>query len=341
MLLDSSDTRLRRLTGRPGGGRRAAAAPTLVRALVPALARALLVLGGAGAVLLGAAGPAGAHNNRTVFVGERGPYDVVASVVDVDRGEETGLLLELNVRSAGDRRPVEDATVTVSGVAGSRRAGPLQAEAFAGTYRVLVPGLDVESWELEVTIDSARGEARFTEAVPGPVALHGIAVVDSGDEPATAGWVAVVVALVVGLAGAGLTGVWRTAVRGASAALLVAAAVVLHGTWSASSSEAAAKALAMLPAGAAAVALVVGAVLVGRGRDDAVGLVFAGAAGLAIVVGWPERTVLGDRYLGTSLSPGVARAGVAAVLGLGSGLAALVVVRSRTALRGLVPRRAG
>lgn len=315
MLFDGGHARRRGVTGR-------------------ALALAVLLAG----LVLGAV-PAGAHNNRTVLAGERGPYDLVVAVADVSRGADRGLLVEVAVRTAGDRRGVDGATVAVSGVAAGSTVGPLPADDYGSTYRVLLPGADVVAWDLTVAV-AAPGLAAVEVEVtaPGPATLHGESLVDSGAEPRTPGWAGGVVLVAAAVVGLGLTGTGRFVTPGAAVLLVLAAAAVVGGAWSASSAGTAAKALSALPAVVAAGALLVGVGLVDR-RDDARALVFAGAAGLAVVAGWSERAVLTDRYVGSALSPVVARAAVTVVLGVGVGLAVLVVLGSRAALRSLLPTR--
>ncbi len=152
------------------------------RGLTTARAALLAVLVTAAGIVAGPA-PSSAHNSRTAFVGDFGPYDVVASVRDLDGpSDEQGVLLDVQVRTRDPLQPVDDADVRVAGQAAGQQLGPLPAERFGNTYRVELPGADVEAWEVEVTIDAPAGATTKDPPVPGPVAQHGAgAVVDSGD----------------------------------------------------------------------------------------------------------------------------------------------------------------
>lgn len=299
--------------------------------------RALLLAAlGAALTILVTAAPAGAHNRRTAFLGDYGPYDVVASVRDLDQPGEDGILVELVVRTAGARQPVDDASLRVVGDAGDGSVGPLPVERYGNAYRVVFPGDDVDRWDVEVTLEGPPGRATLTEVVPGPRVLH-----DSGSRadlsaPApSGGWLTVIVAAVVLVPLAGFTRRWRPVMAVVGAALLLAGATAAWEVWARPTTEPVER-LGLVPVAGLGALLLTGLVLVGRGRDDARGLIFAGSAGLAVLVGWVNRDGLTTVGSAQVLSPGLAQAVAALALGLGAGLALLMVVLSRDQVRTLV-----
>ena len=85
----------------------------------------------------GAADLAAAHNDRTVFAGPAGPYELTASVQYL-HGTEEGLRFDVAVR-ARDRRPIDDATaLTVVATSGSDTVGPLTAERYGSRQPAMV-----------------------------------------------------------------------------------------------------------------------------------------------------------------------------------------------------------
>ncbi|MFP3901503.1 MAG: hypothetical protein ACLFXM_11665 [Acidimicrobiia bacterium] len=288
-------------------------------------------------VALGGATPSGAHNSRTAFTGVFGPYDVVGTVRYVHEASVHGVTLDLNVRTEGSRRPVERAAVLVEGHAGERTVGPLDAERYGSTYRVVLPGGDVEHWEIETSIDGPPGPATFTRTVPGPVELRDITDAGSGHGDGAGGlWTATTVGALVLVGAGGLTRWWRPVMRASGLVLLVACGAALVGSWSDATAPTAAKVLALLAPLVAAGLLVAGLVTTRDRRDESLLLVFAGAAGLAVLFGWMNRSFLaGD--VSSTLPPTLARTCVALALATGGGLALLVMACHRDKLRALVP----
>ncbi|WCO68810.1 hypothetical protein PO878_08735 [Iamia majanohamensis] len=302
---------------------------TAVRALVAALAASLVTL-------VAVAGPAAAHNSRTAFLGTYGPYDVVASVRDVDDTDAPGVLLDLTLRTEEGRDPVEDARVEVTGSADGDTAGPVDVERYGNVYRATLPGGQVERWEVSVALDGPPGTIAFDESVPGPVVLHdGIGIGPSGGA-AAGGWLAAAAVALVALPLLGLTRWGREVTLAAGVVLLASCATAAAQAWTRSADAAPARALALLAPLLAAGLLVAGLVLTARRRADGRVPVFTGAAGLAVLFGVVNRQVLTRGEVPMLLSPGVARASVAVALGVGGGLAMLAVVGSRGALRALV-----
>ncbi len=298
-----------------------------------------LVLVGAAAPLAGTA-PAGAHNSRTAFDGTYGPYDVVATIRDVDDTSDVGLELDLVVRTVEGKDPVEDATVRVEAVPdGGDGTGPVAVERYGNVYRSTLDGGDVERWAVAVTIDGPVGVTEIDEDVPGPATLHGSALGTRLTSAPSTGWLVVVLAGLAALAVAGFTRWWRTATFVGGGVLLAACATALVGSLSGSSGGGAGRVVAVVPPLLSAALLVAGMVLTARDRADARALVFAGGAGLAATVGLVNRDVLTSADASTVLSPVVAQATTALALGLGGGLALMVLVLSRDDLRALVGRR--
>lgn len=298
-----------------------AAAPTVAAMVV-----------GAVVLVVTSAATSSAHNSRTAFAGVYGPYDVVATARYVHDAQAQGVLLELTVRAAATRDAVEDASVEVRARAGARSAGPLDADRYGNVYRVLLPGDDVDRWQLDATIASPAGEVSFTELVPGaldlrrgvPTGYGHTAVVGAG------GWL-----LVGGLASvvalAGLTRWWRPAMWAAGIGLLVSTAVVVVGAWSDSSAPPAARAAGLLAPLLAASFLLGGMKAAGNRADGALLAVFAGAAALGTLYGWLHREVF-EGEATTDLPPTVAVAAAVGVMGLAAGLVGLVTARFREPL---------
>lgn len=291
--------------------------------------RALLLLAVMAAVLLSGA-PAGAHNQRTAFVGDYGPYDVVASVRDRDRPGQDGVLLEVVVRTAGERSPVDDAELTVTGEGGEGEVGPLPVDQYGNVYRVVLPGDEVDLWDVEVVLAGPPGTTTIAEEVPGPRTLHGGSLLTTDAAPA-GGWLAGAGLALVGLALVGLTPWWRPAMWSAGVALIATSAVTSWLVGTASTTDPADR-VGLVPVAVLVVVLAVGLVLSTR-RDDARALVFAGSAGLAVLVGWVNRAALTAASGDSVLSPTAARATAALALGLGGGLAMMMVVLSVRRLR--------
>jgi hypothetical protein len=286
--------------------------------------RALLLVAATVAVLL-AGPPAGAHNQRTAFLGDYGPYDVVASVRDRDQPGQDGVLLEMVVRTAGERAPVDDATVVVTGEGGGTDVGPLPVDQYGNVYRVVLPGNEVDVWDVEVELAGPPGTTTLSEEVPGPRTLHGSSLLTSDSSP-TGGWLAFAGLTLLGLALVGLTPWWRPAMWASALVLIATCAVTAVQVWTAPTTDAAER-VALVPVAVLVVVLAAGLVL-SRRRDDARALVFAGGAGLAVLVGWANRAALTASSTDTVLSPTATRAVAALALGLGGGLALMVVVLS-------------
>jgi hypothetical protein len=288
------------------------------------------------AAVLGLAAPAGAHNSRTAFTGVFGPYDVVASVRYVHE-DESGVLLDLLVRAEGSKRTVDDASVTVEARAGARTVGPLDTTRYGDTYRVVLPGGDVDAWEIETTIDGGPGTTTFTRTIPGPRELRADAggVWDSG-HGLGAGWLVATVGALVVVGAAGLTRGWRPAMWAAGVALLAVCGAALVDHLATADAPTAAK-LAALPAPLVAAGLLVAGLVTSRRRDDeSLLLVFLGASGLAVLFGWLNHWFLGSDVT-SELPRTLARATVSLASGLGGGLALLVVACHRDKLRSLIP----
>lgn len=299
-------------------------------------ARALLVCAATVTVVLLGGTPASAHNQRTAFLGDYGPYDVVASVRDRDQPGQDGVLLEMVVRTSGDREPVEDARLTVTADGGGGGVGPLPVERYGNVYRVVLPGNEVDAWAVEVELTGPPGATTIVEAVPGPRALHGD-IPAGGASGTTGGWLVLTVAALVVLALAGFTPWWRPVMWAAATVLLATCAAAAWQVGTASTTDPAERA-GLVPVAVLGVLLATGLVLTTRGRDDARGLVFAGSAGLAVVVGWVNREAVTAASAASVLSPAAARAAAALALGLGGGLALLMVVLSLRQLRSPVAR---
>ena len=286
-------------------------------------------------LLLFQAQPAAAHNQRTAFAGVYGPYDIVATVRDVDRPRPGGVQLDLVIRTAADREPVDDATVRVGGGIG----GAVVADRYGNVYRVLLPVGTVVSWTASIRVEAEPGVVSLSQVIPGPESLHGGVGGFTGGPSPGAGWLAMVVAGLVVLPLAGISSHWRGAAAVAGAAVLVACAVAVVQAWSRSMDPVPGRVAALLPASFAAALLVAGLVLTQRHRRDAPVLVFAGSAALMAIFGWVNRRVLTSNDGPDLLSPLVGRFTTAAALGLGGGLALLVLVRSRSAVWDLLPGR--
>jgi hypothetical protein len=305
-------------------------------ALVSPAARAAGAATIVAAAVLGLASPASAHNSRTAFTGVFGPYDVVASVRYVHE-DESGVLLDLLVRTEGSKRTVDDASVAVEARDGARTVGPLDTTRYGDTYRVVLPGGDVDAWEIETTIDGGPGTSTFTRTIPGPRELRADAggMWDSGHGLGAA-WLVATVGVLVVVGAAGLTRWWRPAMWAAGVALLAVCGTALVDHLAAADAPTAAR-VAALPAPLVAAGLLVAGLVTSRRRDDeSLLLVFVGATGLAVLFGWLDQRFLGGGVT-SELPQTVARATVSLASGLGGGLALLVVACHRDKLRSLLP----
>jgi hypothetical protein len=124
------------------------------------------------------AAPAAAHNGRTAFAGALGPYDTAATVEYRHEQGTRAVVLDVALRTA-DLRPAPDAEVTLTARSGDRTVGPLAAERFGSTYRVVIPDDGVPTWAVTVTVTGPAGDATAEREVPGAGTLRG----DAGEHP--------------------------------------------------------------------------------------------------------------------------------------------------------------
>ncbi len=198
----------------------------------------------------------------------------------------------------------------------------------------MLPGADVDRWDVEIRIDGRPGQTTITEEVLGPRALHGGGLLQA-DGPAPSGWWLAAAGLaLLTLPLAGFSRWWRPAMWTGGSVLLATCATASWEVWTRSNAVPAQKA-GLIPVGILGVLLAVGLILSAR-RDDARGLVFAGSAGLAVLIGWVNRAALITSADSSVLFPVVAQAAAALALGLGGGLALLMVVLSRGQVQALV-----
>ncbi len=174
----------------------------------------------------------------------------------------------------------------------------------------------VQRWTVTLVRDGTR------------IAVRGDVVWIPGPSPW--GWVALAVALAAGLVALGLTRVDRVAVAAALVVMLVGETAHVLGSWQGTTVggvtklAASAYALGGMAVGALALAWVLR-----RGVRAAAPLLLMSGLFLALAGGLADVTVLYRSQLPTTLPAGWARLEVAAVIGLGAGVAVLGAVRLR------------
>lgn len=176
-----------------------------------------------------------------------------------------------------------------------------------------------DRWVIPVEVDGERLEVIGDLTwVPGPVAWP---------------WITAVIVLATAIAATAFTSRWRAVVWAGSAILLLSCAIDIVGTWWGSTDPTIERAAALVTPSISFAFLIAGLVYLDRRRQDALMLIFGGAAGVTVFFGWLSRRFLVDSQLPTALSPDLARLTVLVSLGVGIGLMLLVVGLHRDAIR--------
>lgn len=182
-----------------------------------------------------------------------------------------------------------------------------------------------DRWTIPIEVDGQRFEVVGDLTwVPAPTAWP---------------WILAVVVLAAAFAAIGFTSRWRTAIRVGAVVLLTSCAVDIVGTWWGSTDPTIERAAALVTPSISFAFLIAGLVYLDRRRNDALLLIFGGAAGVTVFFGWLSRGFLVNSQIPSALAPNLARLTVVLALGIGIGLMLLVVALHREAIRAAAPGR--
>jgi hypothetical protein len=280
-----------------------------------------------------------AHNTRPGFSGTYGPYTVLTQLVYVHDNGPNGVAFDVFLQDAATGSAVTDATVTVTATNGSDTVGPLTATHNADDYGVVIPDETAQQWNVEVHVSVPRGDTTITGTILGAGVLkNDVSSQITPSAPPMLLWLTPIVVIGIGIAALGAGRQWKATAVVAGALLLVAAGVVLAGSWQFSPGSSAGFLAAAAPTIIFAAVLVAGLAQLRRRAGTALVFVFVGAGGLTLLQGWANISSLTTNEVASTFAPAAARVSIVAVLALGLGLLLLVLVRNRSTLRALLPQ---